>query len=233
MTKPQYLIVAACCLGLSTSGCAVPYVASVRGPIRSVRVLDAETGADVAEATVSLQSQTSMRFLGPPPSTLTCPDLCELQAGASRGVLLRNADRSYHMSGGLGVGSRGFFTGRPEDPNEYPRGVVIVSAHGYRPAMLRYTVGHVEPGWFCTETLDPAEEGKRGQSPFVQSTLRAVPANGDCPLFLDATASFQGGRCELGGDGVLRFHLRPLSKEASAALPLGPARSAASLAKAE
>jgi sodium transport system permease protein len=27
------------------------------------------------------------------------------------------------------------------------------------------------------------EEGKRGQSPFVQSTLRAVPANGDRPLF--------------------------------------------------
>ncbi len=26
-------------------------------------------------------------------------------------------------------------------------------------------------------------KGKRGQSPFVQSTLRAVPANGDCPLF--------------------------------------------------
>ena len=26
-------------------------------------------------------------------------------------------------------------------------------------------------------------EGKRGQSPFVRSTLRAVPANGDCPLF--------------------------------------------------
>jgi hypothetical protein len=32
----------------------------------------------------------------------------------------------------------------------------------------------------------PAEElaaGKRGQSPFVHSTRRAVPANGDCPLF--------------------------------------------------
>jgi outer membrane protein assembly factor BamB len=32
----------------------------------------------------------------------------------------------------------------------------------------------------------PAEtqpRGKRGQSPFVRSTLRAVPANGDCPLF--------------------------------------------------
>jgi threonine dehydrogenase-like Zn-dependent dehydrogenase len=27
------------------------------------------------------------------------------------------------------------------------------------------------------------EQGKRGQSPFVRSTLRAVPANGDCPLF--------------------------------------------------
>ncbi len=30
---------------------------------------------------------------------------------------------------------------------------------------------------------EPAERGKRGQSPFVRSTLRAVPANGDCPLF--------------------------------------------------
>jgi hypothetical protein len=30
-------------------------------------------------------------------------------------------------------------------------------------------------------TMD--SEGKRGQSPFVRSTLRAVPANGDCPLF--------------------------------------------------
>ncbi len=28
---------------------------------------------------------------------------------------------------------------------------------------------------------------KRGQSPFVQSTLRAVPANGDCPLFPNST----------------------------------------------
>ena len=26
-------------------------------------------------------------------------------------------------------------------------------------------------------------EGKKGQAPFVRSTLRAVPANGACPLF--------------------------------------------------
>ena len=30
---------------------------------------------------------------------------------------------------------------------------------------------------------DRRRAGKRGQSPFVRSTLRAVPANGDCPLF--------------------------------------------------
>ena len=30
---------------------------------------------------------------------------------------------------------------------------------------------------------DLAREGKRGQAPFVRSTLRAVPANGACPLF--------------------------------------------------
>jgi hypothetical protein len=28
-----------------------------------------------------------------------------------------------------------------------------------------------------------SREGRRGQSPFVRSTLRAIPANGGCPLF--------------------------------------------------
>ena len=197
MTKVRYLVLTVCGLSLSTAGCSVPYFASVRGPIRSVRVLDAETGADVPEATVSLQSQTSARFLGPPPCSLTCPDLCEVRAGASRGHLLRNADLSFHMSGGLGMGSRGLFTGRPEDPNEYPRGVVIVAAHGYRPAMLRYTVGSLAPGWSCVETLDPAD----------------LSASSDDPRTADAARSFQGGRCELGDDGILRFRLRPLSSE--------------------
>jgi [FeFe] hydrogenase H-cluster maturation GTPase HydF len=31
-------------------------------------------------------------------------------------------------------------------------------------------------------------QGKRGQSPFVRSTLQAVPANGDCPLFPETAA---------------------------------------------
>jgi polyisoprenyl-phosphate glycosyltransferase len=31
--------------------------------------------------------------------------------------------------------------------------------------------------------MNESADGKRGQSPFVRSTLRAVPANGDCPLF--------------------------------------------------
>ena len=31
--------------------------------------------------------------------------------------------------------------------------------------------------------MSSLNEGKRGQSPFVRSTLRAVPADGDCPLF--------------------------------------------------
>ena len=211
MTKVQYLVFAACGLALSTSGCAVPYFASVRGPVRSVRVLDAETAADIPEATVSLQSQTSARFLGPPPCTLACPDLCELRAGASRGRLLRNADRSFHMSGGLGMGSRGYFTGRPEDPNEYPRGVVIVAAPGYRPAMLRYTVGPILPGWSCVETLDSAD---------------AASASHDT-LKKDAGDAFQGNRCELGDDGVLRFHLRSLKPESPAASPIKPPGTAA------
>jgi hypothetical protein len=197
MEKARYFILLSCCLGLSATGCAVPYLASVRGPIRNIRVLDAETGADVPEATVSLQSQVSTRFLGPPPSTLTCPDLCEVRAGASRGVLLRNADFTYHASSGLGMGSWGYFTGRPEDPNEYPRGVVIVDARGYRPAMLRYTVGRIQPGWSCAETVEPADP--------------ATPS--DTARTATADRSFQGGRCELGGDGILKFYVPRLSPE--------------------
>jgi hypothetical protein len=213
MTKMRHFILAASCLSLFASGCAVPYLASVRGPIRKVRVLDAGTGVDVPEATVSLTAQTSARFLGPPPCVLMCPDLCEVQAGKSRGVLLRNADLSFHMSSGFAPGSWGFFTGRPEDPNEYPRGVVIVNAPRYRPAMLRYTAGQILPGWSCVETLDPADP--------------AAPPEG--AQAADADRPFQGGRCELGDDGVLRFYLRPLKGEADVASTPGPAHTMSSL----
>jgi aminodeoxyfutalosine deaminase len=45
-----------------------------------------------------------------------------------------------------------------------------------------------EPGigmadWIRRVMMHRREEGKRGQAPFVLSTLRAVPANGACPLF--------------------------------------------------
>jgi hypothetical protein len=42
------------------------------------------------------------------------------------------------------------------------------------------SISHRSIAW---QTLLCLRGGKRGQSPFVRSTLRAVPANGDCPLF--------------------------------------------------
>ena len=43
-----------------------------------------------------------------------------------------------------------------------------------------------DPTWRCkgleTAALRFDQSGKRGQAPFVRSTLRAVPANGACPL---------------------------------------------------
>jgi len=197
MKTSRYFYFAAICLGLSASGCSVPYFASVRGPIHGIRLIDADSGADIPEATISLTSQTSERFLGPPPCSLTCPNLIEQRAASYRGVLKRNADLSFHAPSGLGMGSRGYFTGRPEDPNEYPRGIVIVTARGYRPAMLRYTVGQIQPGWSCSETIEPAGS--------------TAPSDNLPPE--DVGNSFQGGRCELGDDGILRFHLRPIKGE--------------------
>jgi hypothetical protein len=110
---------------------------------------------------------------------------------------LRNADFSFHASSGLGMGSWGFFTGMPEDPNEYPRGFIVADARGYRPAMLRYTVGRIQPGWSCVERSEQDDTGPAGATPTAT-----------------ADSLFQGNRCELGNDGILRFHLHQLKVEA-------------------
>ena len=127
MGKAGYYGFLACCLSLLGSGCSVPYFASVRGPIRAIRVLDAESGEDIPEAKVALTSQTSA--IPWPAAVLVDVSRSERASGGhvARG-LLRNADLSFHASSGLGMGSWGFFTGRPEDPNEYPRGFVVVDA---------------------------------------------------------------------------------------------------------
>ena len=58
--------------------------------------------------------------------------------------------------------------------------------------------------------------GKRGQSPFVRSTRRAVPANGDCPLF-PAHRPFSWGHYLL---LVVVFALGLLAKQSLVTLPL-------------
>ena len=72
--------------------------------------------------------------------------------------------------------------------------MVIVDARGYRPAMLRYTVGNVQPGWTCIETVTETD----GDSP------------ADNGAIVDIDHPHHGARCEFGNDGVLRFYLRPL-----------------------
>lgn len=181
------------------AGCvAVPFYTSLRGPIRTIRVLDAETGSDIPGANVSLMSQKSERFLGPPPSTLTCPSLFEIQA-ARRGHLLRNDDGSFHASWGLVEGSHGICVTQKGDANEYPRGILTVDAPGYRATKLRYTAGQVKPGWSCTEVADSDDSSAAGDHQ------------------ADASANGQNmNRCDF-QDGVLRFYLhRQTSPEPSA-----------------
>ena len=51
----------------------------------------------------------------------------------------------------------------------------------------------LSPTPVAPDASEPAAE-KRGQSPFVRSTLRAVPANGDCPLFSDSPVQYLARR---------------------------------------
>lgn len=179
-------------LGLTAAGCiSIPYYASVRGPVRTIRILDADTGQDVPEATVSLTSQTSERFLGPPPSFLTCPSLFEIKAAAA-GNLKRSEDLSFPAPVGLAEGSRGICVTTSGDANQYPRGIITVDARGYRSAKLRYTVGQIQPGWSCSETCEDSEAAPPG-SAHEELSGRSNTA-----------------RCEFGNDGVLRFYLPPI-----------------------
>jgi hypothetical protein len=66
------------------------------------------------------------------------------------------------------------------------------------------------------ETVSPAQEGKRGQSPFVRSPLRAVPANGDCPLFPPVQDNQSGANTAGGGRPP------PISERAAAGEVLAP-----------
>jgi len=200
MSMSRYVFLAAACLSVSLSGCAVPYYTNLTKSIHAIRVLDAESKADVPEAMVSLTSETSVRFLGPPPCSLRCPDLFEIRSAlASGGDLKRNADGSFHVPYGCGKGSHGVFAGKSGDANQYPRGIVVAQARGYRPAMLRYTAGRIEPGFSCDEMNDP---DVLDLPPDIQPE--------------EAAAAFRGNRCEFGTDGILRLYLRRYADRSSA-----------------
>ena len=87
--------------------------------------------------------------------------------------------------GRTSTGDGGFTRKADEQPGGREVAVVtrVVGAEG-----MEFTLMPGTPVTVATAIVSDLDAkdylpGKRGQSPFVRSTLRAVPANGDCPLF--------------------------------------------------
>jgi hypothetical protein len=76
----------------------------------------------------------------------------------------------------------------PESPYFEALGTAILTRRepAYTSPQLKVSpsMGTLPPLAPCLDRVRAdGTEGKRGQAPFVRSTLRAVPANGACPLF--------------------------------------------------
>ena len=92
-----------------------------------------------------------------------------------------SVDQSVFLAGGRPAGDRA--PGTVHDPLP----VQLVAA-GQGDSKTGQVVYKAEKD-ACRAFPDPQGTWKRGQAPFVRSTLRAVPANGACPLFHDELAA--------------------------------------------
>ena len=179
------------------AGCRVPYnVADVRGPVRTVRVLDAETERDLPEATASFQAahlpasgwlgSLKNGYLTPP-----APGFREADRHGDADPLSRLPDNSFRLPFRLGTSYCQFVPFVAMDgPYDMVAGTIVtVSAPGY----YSFKCGLLQPelGWSA-----------------IQTVQRKLSISGNWDGSADPNDVIEEACCKLDKDGALLLYLR-------------------------
>jgi len=187
---------------LLASGCRLlpaPYLADASGPVRTVRVLDAHSGADIPEARVWVQTGLSgWPGTRQPQLLLLDPDAPEAKQLLESQPLRRNDDDSFSVSKRIIIGlvSLGYALRNPATAT------IAVSAPGYPMAAVKYCAAQPPwPGWSASRSLS-----------------QHLPVAQDDHSATTLETGEQIARCQCEEDGRLTFYLRRLTPEMAAAI---------------
>jgi len=184
------------------SGCRLlpaPYLADASGPVRTVRVLDSHSGADIPEARVWVHTSLSAwPGTRQPQLLLLDPDAAEAKQLLERQPLRRNDDDSFSVSKRIIIGlvSLGYARRNPATA------MIAVSAPGYPMAAVKYCAAQPPwPGWSASRSLS-----------------QHLPVAQDDHSATTLETGEQVARCQCDEGGQLTFYLRRLTPEMAAAI---------------
>ncbi len=187
---------------LLAAGCRLlpaPYLADASGPVRTVRVLDVQTGADIPAARVWVQTGlTNWPGTRQPHLLLLDPDAPDAKQLLEGRPIEPNPDASFAVSKRIIVGlvSLGYARRNPATAT------IAVWAPGYPVAALKYCASQPPwPGWSASRSL---------------SQHRPVARDGYPATALESGEEI--ARCLCDEDGQMTFYLRRLTPELAAAI---------------
>jgi len=187
---------------LLASGCRLlpaPYLADASGPVHTVRVLDSQSGADIPEARVWVQTGLSgWPGTRQPQLLLLDPEAAEAKQLLESQPLRRNDDDSFSVSKRIIVGlvSLGYARRNPATAT------IAVSAPGYPLAAVKYCAAQPPwPGWSASRSMS-----------------QHLPVAQDDHSATTLETGEQIARCQCDEDGRLTFYLRRLTPEMAAAI---------------
>jgi hypothetical protein len=189
-------------VALLAAGCRLlpaPYLADASGPVCTVRVLDAQSGADIPEAQAWVQTGLSgWPGTRQPQLLLLDPDAPDAKQLMESRPIERNKDASFSVSKRLIIGlvSLGYARRNPATAT------IAVSAPGYPLAAIKYCAAQPPwPGWSASRSL-----------------AQHLPVAGYDHSATRLETGEEIARCRCDEGGQVTFYLRRLTPEMAAAI---------------